>query len=469
MFTLVHAGNTYATRGGLAIYVKLKKRVGGYSELQTPNGTYVSLKDREIFIARRGFREYGMPLFLEGYDFAVNLDIANNKSAVPSPGIMFINEQSNLEFDKRMFNPRKMFLDSGGFLLLAGTKDFLDPVELALTYNKYANLGMALDIPLGRASGQTLNRAIFHAHVQRLNTDIIKEHLDSSVTLYNISHGSTPEIRKAYMEIVQDDDLDHWACAGSSGTPFDRIYNVLNTIDYAGRKKVKSVHVLGVASAIFIPVLAWLGRYLDISSDASSAMKFASNYCVNELHGIKLSQSYIGNNFKTEGKVRTKHFHPKFMCSCGACQALGSTELYQKIGTYGASSPHTEVLWIHNQSIYDEYAASWNALAKTCTPEEYKAEYARILAKSDRQNTKIIDLIEDWTGSNAKHACSKYKTYMLNTLGSQVLHTGDPKKFNLIEPEVVEPTRLKVLDAAAHRYLEFHGKKLAKYAKYLKG
>jgi hypothetical protein len=271
------------------------------------------------------------------------------------------------------------------------------------------------------------------------------------------------------MQIVQDDDLDHWACAGSSGTAFDRIHNVLNTIDYAGRKKLKSIHVLGVASSVFIPVLAWLGRYVDISSDASSAMKFASNYCVNELHGIKLSQSYIGNNFRTPGKVRTPHFHPKFMCSCGVCNALGSTELYQKIGTHGASSPHTEVLWIHNQSVYDEYTAGWNALAKSCTPKEYKEEYIRILSKSDRINAKIIDLIEDWTATNSKHACAKYKTYMLNTLGGQVLHTGDPKKFNLIEPDIVEPTRLKVLDAAAHRYLEFHGKKLAKYAKYLKG
>lgn len=469
MFTLVHAGNTYATRGGLAIYVKMKKRKGDYYELQTPNGTYVHLKDREIFMVRRGFREYGMPLFLEDYDFAVNLDIANPQAAVASPGIMFINEKSPLGFDKSMFLPRKMFLDSGGFLLLTGTQDFLDPVELAHTYNKYANLGMALDIPLGAANTQCKERAIMHAHVQRLNTNIIKKHLDDTVTLYNISHGATVELRKLYMEIVQDDDLDHWACAGSIGTPFDRIYNILTTIDCADRKKLKSLHVLGVASAAFIPILAWLGRYLDITSDASSAMKFASNYCANELHGNKLSQSYIGNNMSTVGRIRTPHFHPKFMCSCGVCRALGSTELYQKIGSQGASSPHTEILWIHNQSVYDEYAAGWNALAAACTPKEYKDEYIRVLAKSDRVNAKIIDLIEDWKGTNAKHACSKYKTYMLNTLGSHVLKAGDPSKFNLVSPSSVEPVRLKVLDAAARRYLEYHGKELRPYAKYLKG
>lgn len=471
MFTLVHAGNTYATRGGLAIYVRMKARKKGYTELQTPNGTFVSLKDREIFITRRGFREYGMPLFLEGYDYAINLDIANNNSAVASPGIMFINEKSSLSYDKKMFLPRKMFLDSGGFLLLAGTKDFLDPVELAHTYNKYANLGMTLDIPLGNANYQSLERAIFHAHVQRMNTKVIKKHLDSSVTLYNISHGSTAKIRTEYMKLVEDEDINHWACAGSFGTPFDRIYNILTTIDTASRKKLESIHVLGVASSMFIPILAWLGKYVDITSDASSAMKFASNYCVNELHGIKLSQSYIGNNFKTYGKVRTEKFHPKFMCSCNICHALGSTELYQKIGTYGASAPHTEVLWIHNQHVYDEYTAGWNALASSVTASEYKEEYSRILSKSDKILTKIIDLIEEWTSSTAEKACAKYKMYMINTLGKHVHRNGDPKKFSLasLPSDEQEPSKLEMLDAVAKRYIEYHGPKLAKYAKHIKG
>lgn len=468
MFTLVHAGNTYATRGGLAIYVKMKKRKGGYSELQTPNGTYVKLKDREIFITRRGFREYKMPLFLEGYDFAVNLDIANNKSAVPSPGIMFINERTNLRFDKRMFLPRKMFLDSGGFLMLAGTADFLDPVELAETYNMYANFGMTLDIPLGNARLQSMERAIFHAHVQKLNTEIIKKHLDGSVTLYNISHGATPEVRTKYMEIVNDPDLDHWACAGSAGSPFDRLQNILITVDNAGRKKLKSIHVLGVASPMYIPILAWLGNYMDITSDASSAMKFASNYCVNELHGTKLAQSYIGNKAGTTGRPRTKDFHPKFMCSCNVCHALGSTELYQKIGTYGASSPHTEVLWVHNQSVYDEYAASWNALARACSPKEYKEHYAKILAPNDRSIVKAIDIIEAWKDSKAVDVCSRFKTYMKNSLGKQVMRTGDPKKFSLANPqEDTTMSKLKTLDACARRYLKYHGDKLKKYAGYL--
>lgn len=468
MFTLVHAGNTYATRGGLCIYVKLKKRKGGYHELQTPNGTYVKLKDREIFIARRGFREYNIPLFLEGYDFAVNLDIANNKSAVPSPGIMFINEKHNLIFDKRMFLPRKMFLDSGGFLMLAGTADFLDPIELAHTYNKFANYGMVLDIPLGNARIQSDKRAIFHAHVQKFNTEIIKKHIDDSVTLYNISHGATPERRTLYMSIVDDPDIDHWACAGSTGTPFDRLQNILVTIDNAGRKKLKSIHVLGVASPLYIPILAWIGRYVDITSDASSAMKFASNYCAVELHGIKLSQSYIGNKGGAIGRSRTKDFHPKFMCSCNVCHALGSTELFQKIGTYGASSAHTEVLWIHNQSVYDEYAASWNALAKECSPKEYKEHYARILAPSDRSITKAIDIIEAWKDSEAKKVCNKFKSYMRNTLGIHAMGIGDPKKFSLADlQEDVTMSKLKTLDACARRYLKYHGKKLEKYAGYL--
>lgn len=448
----------------------MKQRKGSYYELQTPNGTYVKLKDREIFITRRGFREYGMPLFLEDYDFAVNLDLANNNSAVPSRGIMFINEKQNLLFDKSMFLPRMMFLDSGGFLMLAGTADFLDPVELADTYNKYANLGMTLDIPLGPAKIQSDERAIFHAHVQRLNTAIIKKHLDKSVTLYNISHGATPERRTLYMDLVKDSDLDHWSCAGSVGTPFDRLQNILVTIDNAGRKKIKSLHILGVASPVYIPILAWLGKYVDVTSDASSAMKFASNFCVNELHGLKLAQIYIGNKLTTPGKLRTKDFHPKFMCSCPVCHALGSTELYQMIGTHGASAAHTEVLWEHNQSIYDEYTDSWNALAAALSPKEFKEQYLRILQPGDRSLTKTIDIIEAWTGSSAKKVCSRFKSYMKNTLGLHATGIGDPKKFSLAgSNEDANPkAKLKTLDACARRYLKYHGKKLEKYAGYLR-
>lgn len=474
MFTLVHAGNTYATRGGLVIYVKMRKRKGGYRELQTPNGTYLYLKDREIFITRRGFKEYNIPLFLEGFDYAVNLDIANKMSAVPSPGVMFIPENSSFSYDKKMFLPRKMFMDSGGFLLLTGSSPFIDPVDVARIYNKSANLGMALDLPLGPLSLQTKERIELHARIQKFNTNILKKNLDKSVTLYNISHGSTDEIRTRYMEIVQDDDLNHWACAGSTGakgaTPFDRLYSILTTIDNAGIRKLKSLHVLGVASVSFIPVLAWLGKYLDISSDASSAMKFASNYVAVESHGMKISPVYIGNNLSVKGKLRTKDFFPEISCSCSVCHALGSTEMFQKIGTYGASAPHTEVLWIHNQHAYDVYAASWNALASSLSPKEYKHQYSMILHKKDKDLVKAIDLIEDWTTSSAKKVCSKYKALMANSLGAKAVKAGDPAKFSLAVPQSNDSSLKateEILNAAALRYIQYHGDKLAKYGKYL--
>lgn len=471
MFTLVHAGNTYATRGGLAIYVRLKKRKGSYKELQTPNGTYFHLKDREIFITRRGFREYNIPLFLEDYDYAVNLDIANNNSAVPSPGIMFISEKSSLSYDKSMFLPRKMFMDSGGFLLLVGTTDFIDPIELASIYNKYANLGMALDIPLGPINLQTKERVELHAHIQRLNTNILKKYLDKSVTLYNISHGSTDEIRTRYMDIVQDDDLTHWACAGSTGakgaTQFDRLYSILTTIDNAKLNKLKSLHVLGVASTAFIPVLAWLGRYVDLSSDASSAMKFASNYVAVEFHGMRILPIYVGKNLSTKGKLKTENFFPEFSCSCNVCHALGSTELFQNIGKYGASAPHTEVLWIHNQHVYDRYTASWNALAKSLSPGEYKKWYSAILSKKDKDLVKAIDLIEDWTMSSAKKTCTKYKALMVNSLGHKAFKAGDPAKFSLAIPRSDETVKESILNRAALRYMQYHGAALNKYGRYL--
>lgn len=471
MLTLVHAGNTYATRGGLAIYVRMRKRKGEYRELQTPNGTYVHLKDREIFITRRGFREYKIPLFLEDYDYAVNLDIANNNSAVPSPGIMFISEKSSLSYDKSMFLPRKMFMDSGGFLLLVGTTDFIDPIDLAHTYNKYANLGMALDVPLGPISLQTKERVELHAHIQRLNTKVLKKHLDKSVTLYNISHGSTDEIRTRYMDIVQDPDLNHWACAGSTGakgaTPFDRLYSILTTIDNAGINKLKSLHVLGVASTTFIPALAWLGKYVDLSSDASSAMKFASNYVAVEFHGMRILPIYVGKNTSTKGKLKTETFFPEFACSCNVCHALGSTELFHNIGMHGASAPHTEILWLHNQHVYDRYTAGWNALAKSATAEEYKKFYSMILARKDKDLVKTIDLIEDWTMSSVRKICTRYKALMVNSLGHKAFKAGDPAKFSLALPKKDESAREAILNRAAMRYIQYHGSPLAKYGKYL--
>lgn len=469
MFTLVHSGNTYLVRGGLAIYVKMKQRKGSYYELQTPNGTYVKLKDREVFITKRGFAEYNVPMFLENYDYAVNCDIANNNSAVPSPGIMFITDRPTVNaYDKSIFLPRKMFIDSGGFLLLVGTADFIDPKELALYYNKYANLGMALDIPLGNPRLHTMERGIFHAHVQRLNTEIIKKNLDSSVTLYNICHGATPEIRKRYIEIVKDNDLEHWSCPCPSGTLFDKLLNVLVTIDNAGTK-VKSMHVFGVASPISIPMLAWLGKYLDISSDASSAMRVAKNFMMTELHGIKMSNaSYVGNKKVDYGKIKTKDFSSKMMCGCNVCHALGTSEVFHHLGKHKASAAHVELLWLHNSFIYDEYTEMWNSLAKECSIKEYKEQYARVLSAENKHNVKLIDAIELWKEHDSTRVLKTYALYLQDSLGKHALKAGDPKKFSLATPAEDNLAGIrKTLDNCAKRYLKFYGNKLKKYAGYL--
>ncbi|MFO5067294.1 hypothetical protein RCK10_24840, partial [Salmonella enterica subsp. enterica serovar 1,4,[5],12:i:-] len=85
-------------------------------------------------------------------------------------------------------------IDSGGFQMLKGTVDFVNPDSVIEEYNACADIGMPLDLPI-----LAENEKEFWDPVSRLiraNDQYIEPRLNKGIDLALISHGTSLELRK---------------------------------------------------------------------------------------------------------------------------------------------------------------------------------------------------------------------------------------------------------------------------------
>ncbi len=180
----------------------------------------------------------------------------------------------------------KLFSDSGGFQLLSGAVEFIDPVELAEYYNRAIDYGIGLDIPVF-GHNDMLMRMI---EVMLKNNRLIRKHLKPEVSLYDVSHGSTLKTRQEFLErLLKEKDLgDSLAVGGiaqnykDGGQPTTIISGTINMMYTLLRSKgtFKRYHILGTTSSFF-QALYWLIQEHDaaphITADSTSYILPAAN------------------------------------------------------------------------------------------------------------------------------------------------------------------------------------------------
>lgn len=167
--------------------------------------------------------------------------------------------------------------DSGGFQMLTGVEDFIDPVRLTQWASAHADLLMALDVPCDHQD-MPLDKLKALAHLQNLNTDVILANKSDRLSLINILHGGTPEKLDAYRKIVERKHLTKIALGGNPRNPIsfaDRTMHVL-----AQGQLYEHMHVLGVLTPKLVALMAYAARSPranQITSDSSSATLSATN------------------------------------------------------------------------------------------------------------------------------------------------------------------------------------------------
>lgn len=427
MYNWIAAGATMLAASGVCCYIKYEKRQGEYYELQQVEGVKVGLQNKRLYLMKPGYKEYNNVLSVDGYDCCLNLDmLGSGNSSVRHNGLMFCyDEKESLRrhtYDKSKV-PTYLFGDSGGYKLATGTMEFIDPIDLAHWYNKYVKQGMTLDIPIWNDKSCDYAK---HAGVQKKNTNLILENLDDTVTLYNISHGFNEVQRRKYIDIVYDDRLEKWAIGSTYfGNPFDFINNLFITIQHTN---LKTFHVFGIANVLLIPILAWIGRYYEVTSDSSTHVQSAKNLVMFQLQNFSLKKLRVGQ--KDCGILRGHNEYPNIPCSCGICSSLSNLELYSK--SHSSITPFL-FLCMHNINCMAEYSRLWDDLAQNVTLQQYKELYYKIVPSSEKRmwgNT--FNYIEDIISLGIQKANKLYSSYLSSLLGSNNIK-GDPIYYSVLE------------------------------------
>ena len=406
-FKWIAAGTSYEGFGNISAYVRFRHREGPYEETRYPIGTLCKLKDREVFFVKPGAKDYNLYFPLTNFDYCVDADLLLKDSAIKHTGVMLAYEDSNSKRSHKYDKSKLDFMlmaDSGGFQILSGVRSFVDPKDLAKFCNQYATHAMTLDIPT--RAGIDVSLVKKSAKIQKLNTNILLKNLNKDIVLYNVSHGSTPNNRRKFIDAVYDDRLDSWAIGGAYyGNLFDKLCHLLTVIDHT---KAKNFHLLGTANTKTIILIAWLGKYIDVTSDSSSHIqsgKCNSLFTIMERRFKKLA---IGG--RRDFQLQSDEVHPQ-LPACGSfLGTVDTTEIFQKAERGNTCHFLTILHDIHAMANYTEI---WNDLAKKSTLKQYKELMKRTIPSNEYHTfSSALDYIECTFDVGVDKATKRFTPYI---------------------------------------------------------
>ena len=422
----IAGGASVKSFGGVSIYVRSKKRSGDYAEIHYPYGTLIKLKYTEIFVCKPGYPDYNFFFPMVGWDYAIIADMVADNSAIPHMHIMITYDHQKstwCRFNYKKCKEKLFFADSGGFQILKGKTDFIDPVDLAVWYNEHTNFGMALDIPFSSSIYNSHRKSL--AKIQRKNLDILCENIDDTVQLYNISHGFNNETRKMYIDQVDRPDVNRWAIGLHGLDNYQSLISQLYTV--FRHRPAKTYHLLGTSDTKLIPILAWIGRYRSISSDSSTCMQSGINSVYFSLQGFCLKKLRVG--WKDNQLLQSSKTFARLPCSCPICAVLLTSELFF---CNGINSVSHRLITLHNINVMGEYSRIWSELAREVKSVEEFQEHIKRIDTKNGVVAQAINYIEELEN------------------GSNVIDIGET-----ITKDIRHNRTLKKL---IRRYEEYHGK-----------
>jgi len=214
-------------------------------------------------------------------------------------------------------------IDSGGFQLLKGTTDFVHPDDVVERYNREANIGMPLDLPVRAAVEGSFFDPV--SKMIKANDDYILKRLDKKVNLALISHGSTVSLRKRRLDVL-DRDAEVVAIAGLNIKPRPGVDHILNNVEnlmyvvHRYHKRTRYFHVLGVTSKLWFFMYALLeasGYVREIGADSVS-------HRLGALVGI-----YDTSDFQAIPLTKGLDYRHTLPCNCPVCSAIDDMRVIQ--------------------------------------------------------------------------------------------------------------------------------------------
>lgn len=214
----------------------------------------------------------------------------------------------------------KLFSDSGGFQLLSGVLDFIDPVELAEYYNRTVDYGIGLDIPVF-GHNDMLMRMI---EVMLKNNRLIRRHLVPEAQIYDVSHGSTLKTRALFLDrLLKEKELGEGLAIGGIAQNFkdggQRVTTATGTVNLMytllkTKGRFKRYHVLGTTSAFF-QALYWLIQEYEVAPHITAD---STTYVQAPVNNLMLNSKFQGL-LLSSSELPKEHRSTALHCSCPLC------------------------------------------------------------------------------------------------------------------------------------------------------
>lgn len=236
--------------------------------------------------------------------------------------------------------------DSGGFQLFSGVSDFIDPDQLVLTHDAYADSGVGLDLPMSLVGDPTL--VLGGARMLAANNVRMLKNRATHWRLMNVSHGLTPALRGAWQKIALQEPGDSLCIAGLRGS-IDQKAVGKNPVDIAIHLLIGMLHpndyphyhLLGLSSPMGM-LLGGLAANLHQKIVTSDSTTYLNGQMYGNTLGLNISKS----------KTNTRYL----ACSCPMCNWLEREH-------WLVASPYTTS--VHNAFTINRWRETLNMLAAT--------------------------------------------------------------------------------------------------------
>lgn len=385
-FIEVSAALANAQESPVCIYVRYGKFADEMRVLeQNTRMLHVRLPDRELIITNDNDRLGGTSIY--NWDECIPVSpfhkTINNFDFDPIIMINYVEhygrmDRSNASCQKGCIpNTPKIICDSGGFQIMQGRVDYIDPKNLAKFYNRNADMGIILDIPLYRGVDNDL--LVRSAKIQKKNTKKLLENIDDTVELINVCHGYSIDKYMRFLDIVTVEEIDR-LCIGGLYMK-DLLSGLSEFIHIVDKWKhhYKHFHILGVYNVSVLSCFIYLAEkvYPDIlvTADASTPLQSARNglYHFQREFNKPLERLQIGSR---HNKLTYFNKYRTLPCGCPICRAIK----YMDVFSFLLSNPMIRALTFHNTIEITRSLGSIAQIARSTEFLEYRKVMEQILS-----------------------------------------------------------------------------------------
>lgn len=302
----------------------------------------------------------------------------------------------------------KACLDSGGAQIKFGKTGYVSPKRVIDTYNRFADVGLALDIPprIRLSPRRDVDHAPLAldllATIQRRNNDFFVAKKRPDLELLNVAHGLTGDDFRRWIEKV--DDPNHfigWAISYDSELDPYCIWRGVAVLVRELDAAENWLHLFAVSGASITPLMAWLGKVVPrLTSDSSSWVQSARfrNYLYNNQG--KLTALPIGKKFKGQDQELLETY-----CDCSFCCLIKTFEALRQTcpRTRKGKDPDAQTdftypaLAAHNLITMKNTVSYWNDKAATMDFKSFREEIRKGFPKPRRGSdtgTSTLHLLE---------------------------------------------------------------------------